>query len=98
MNRTVVIHLAWLLATVAKSVDAILQKSAADSAPLNKNQIRSLALAAIKSSNPIERRQAFDRILEEMATDRRIRSMILSENLFALLDQYRIPSDERMGN
>ena len=35
-------------------------------APLNKKQIRSLVLQAIKSSNPVKRRQAFDRLLEEM--------------------------------
>ena len=35
-------------------------------APLNNDQIRSLVLQAIKSFNPVKRRQAFDRLLEEM--------------------------------
>ena len=35
-------------------------------APLNNDQMRSLVLQAIKSFNPVKRRQAFDRLLEEM--------------------------------
>ena len=37
--------------------------------PLSKDQIEALVLAATKSRNPVERRQAFDRILEEIASD-----------------------------
>lgn len=37
--------------------------------PLGKKQIESLVIQAIKSSDPIERRKAFDRILEEIQSD-----------------------------
>ncbi|NCF88327.1 MAG: hypothetical protein GWQ08_22865 [Verrucomicrobiaceae bacterium] len=38
-------------------------------APLTESQINELAIAATKSSNPIERRKAFDRLLKEMQSD-----------------------------
>ena len=38
-------------------------------APLSKAEIKTLVELAIKSSDPIERRKAFDRILEEIKTD-----------------------------
>ena len=37
--------------------------------PLTESQIKDLAIAATKSSNPIERRKAFDRLLQEMQSD-----------------------------
>ncbi len=40
-----------------------------DSPPLTEEQIVELALMATKSSNPIERRKAFDRLLQEMQLD-----------------------------
>ncbi|MFP6873202.1 MAG: hypothetical protein VCA55_06790, partial [Verrucomicrobiales bacterium] len=42
---------------------------APEKGPLSEGQIEELVLAAIKSSNPVERRRAFDRILEEMRSD-----------------------------
>ena len=37
--------------------------------PLNKKQLQDLVQLAVKSTNPIERRKAFDRLLEEMRSD-----------------------------
>ena len=37
--------------------------------PLNKKQLQDLVDLAVKSTNPIERRKAFDRLLEEMRSD-----------------------------
>ena len=37
--------------------------------PLNKKQLQDLVELAVKSTNPIERRKAFDRLLEEMRAD-----------------------------
>ena len=37
--------------------------------PLTESQIQELAIAATKSSNPVERRKAFDRLLREMGSD-----------------------------
>jgi hypothetical protein len=42
---------------------------ALENGPLSDGQIEELVLAAIKSSDPVERRRAFDRILEEMRSD-----------------------------
>jgi hypothetical protein len=42
---------------------------ALEKGPLSEGQIEELVLAAIKSSDPVERRRAFDRILQEMQQD-----------------------------
>ena len=42
---------------------------ALEKGPLSESQIEELVLASIKSSDPIERRRAFDRILQEMQQD-----------------------------
>ena len=42
---------------------------ALENGPLSDGQIEELVLAAIKSSDPVERRRAFDRILQEMQQD-----------------------------
>lgn len=42
---------------------------APEKGPLSEGQIEELVLASIKSSDPVERRRAFDRILQEMRQD-----------------------------
>ena len=51
----------------AKSGDA--SDSINQKGPLNKKQLQDLVRLAVKSTNPIERRKAFDRLLEEMRSD-----------------------------
>ena len=46
-----------------------LEKFPLENSPLEEGQIEELVLTAIKSPDPVERRRAFDRLLQEMASD-----------------------------
>ena len=51
------------------SIPARGQQSAPTPPPLTKEDIQDLVLTSIRSTNPIERRKAFDRLLQEIASD-----------------------------
>ncbi|MGI9240502.1 MAG: hypothetical protein ACR2RV_06855 [Verrucomicrobiales bacterium] len=68
------IHNDWQIAPAAsgeipRKGGLRLEKFALENGPLTEEQIEELVLAAIKSSDPLERRRAFDRLLQEIESD-----------------------------